>query len=66
MADKHPITTTRTGSDAKAGKHGSFKHTAKPASVKAALSVYGMTEKSFAEVKEYVFGRLEKKPAHVR
>lgn len=64
MADKHQSTTRSR--DPKSGKHGSFKHTARPASFATLLRAYGMTEESFRQVKDYVSGRLEKKPAHAR
>lgn len=65
MADKHQTTTTRVPGS-KAGKHGTFRHTAKPASLNTVLRTYGINEESFREVKAYVSGHLEKKPAHAR
>jgi hypothetical protein len=65
MADKHHTTTTRAPSS-KAGKHGTFRNTAKPASLNTVLRTYGISKESFREVKEYVSGHLEKKPAHAR
>ena len=46
--------------------HGSFKHTAKPAELKAVLGAYGLKRADYERVRSLVFKDLEKVPAHAR
>jgi hypothetical protein len=46
--------------------NGSFKHTAKPAKLKAVLGAYGLKHADYERVRSLVFKDLEKAPAHAR
>lgn len=64
MSDKH--TTTSRNRDAKPGKHGAFKHVAKPATFADVLRAYDLSETEYRKVRDYVHSRMGKEPAHAR
>ena len=64
MSDKtHHAATNR---DTKSGKHGTFKHVAKPATIAEVLGAYGLSQAAFRKVQADVRRRLAKEPAHAR
>jgi hypothetical protein len=46
--------------------HGNFKHTAKPARLKAVLGAYGLKRADYERVRSLVFKDLGKVPVHAR
>ena len=46
--------------------HGNFKHTAKPASLKAILGAYGLKQADYERVKELVTSDLSRATVHAR
>lgn len=50
----------------KSTRNGKFKHTTKPASFKAVLRAYGLTERSYGKVRSFVLSHVDKEPAHAR
>ena len=45
--------------------HGTFKHTAKPATFNAVLNAFGLDKRAYEQSKAYVMSRV-KEPAHAR
>lgn len=45
--------------------HGTFKHTAKPATLNAVLNAFGLEKNAYEQSKAYVMSRV-KEPAHAR
>lgn len=61
MSDKHTTTRNR---DTKPGKHGTFKHVAKPATFAEVLRAYDLSETEYRKVRDYVQSHMGKEPTH--
>jgi hypothetical protein len=65
MSKKHQSTERANGQKPSSG-HGSFKHTAKPATLKEVLGAYGLKQADYRRVRSIVLSHLHKEPAHAR
>ena len=65
MPDKHNNAARSTSHKPGSG-HGSFKHRAKPANLRAVLDAYGLKRADYERVRNLVSKDLEKTAAHGR